>query len=150
MSAYGGTLERTLVIIKPDAVERGLIGQIIARFENRDFAIKGLKLARLDRQTAERLYEVYKGEPFYEPLIEFTTSGPVVLMVLEGNEAVNVVRRMMGATFCTDAEPGTIRGDFGLGQRRNMVHGSDSPETAQREIALFFSEDELVGVARTQ
>lgn len=143
-------MERTLVIIKPDAVERGLIGQIIARFENRGFAIKGLKQVRLDRQAAERLYAVHKGEPFHDLLIEFTMSGPVVLMVLEGNEAVSVVRRMMGSTLCTDAEPGTIRGDFGLGQRQNMVHGSDSPETAQREIALFFSEDELVGVARKQ
>ena len=142
-------MERTLVILKPDAVERGLVGQIIAKFEARGFTIKGLKLARLDGKRAEENYAVHKGKPFYEPLIEFITSGPVVLMVLEGEEAISVVRKMMGATFCTDAEPGTIRGDLGLGQTRNIIHGSDSPETAQKEIALFFSEDELVGEART-
>ena len=142
-------MERTLVILKPDAVERGLVGQIIAKFEARGFTIKGLKLARLDGKRAEENYAVHKGKPFYEPLIEFITSAPVVLMVLEGEQAISVVRKMMGATFCTDAEPGTIRGDLGLGQTRNIIHGSDSPETAQKEIALFFSEDELVGEERT-
>ncbi len=141
-------MERTLVILKPDAVERGLVGQIIARFEARGFTIRGLKLARLDRELAEKNYAVHKDKPFYEPLIEFITSGPVVLMVLEGEEAISVVRKMMGATFCTDAEPGTIRGDFGLGQTQNMIHGSDSPETAKKEIALFFSGEELVGESR--
>jgi len=141
-------VEKTLVIIKPDAVESGLVGQIVARFEARGFTIGGLKLTTLDRQTAEKNYAVHKGKPFYEPLIDFITSGPVVLMVLEGEEAVSVVRKMMGATFCTEAEPGTIRGDFGLGQTRNIIHGSDSLETAQREIALFFSEEELVGGAQ--
>ena len=109
-----------------------------------------MTLARLDRKTAEKHYAVHKGKPFYESLTEFITSGPVVLMVLEGGEAIGVVRKMMGATFCTEADPGTIRGDFGLGHRRNLIHGSDSLETAQSEIALFFSEDELVGVARMQ
>ena len=142
-------MEQTLVILKPDAVEGGLVGQITARFEARGFTIKGLKLVRLDRETAEKNYAVHKGKPFYEPLIEFITSGPVVLMVLEGEEAISVVRKMMGATFCTEAEPGTIRGDLGLGQTRNIIHGSDSPGTAQKEIALFFSEDELVGEERT-
>jgi len=141
-------MERTLVILKPDAVERGLVGQIIAKFEARGFTIKGLKLARLDGKRAEENYAVHKGKPFYEPLIEFITSAPVVLMVLEGEQAISVVRKMMGATFCTDAEPGTIRGDLGLGQTRNIIHGSDSPETAEKEIALFFSKDELVGESR--
>jgi len=140
--------ERTLVILKPDAVERGFIGQITARFEARGFTIKGLKLVRVDPETAEKHYAVHKGKPFYESLIDFITSGPVVLMVLEGEQAISMVRKMMGATFCTDAEPGTIRGDFGLGQTRNLIHGSDSPETAQKEIALFFSEEELVGEVR--
>jgi len=141
-------MERTLVILKPDAVERGLVGQIIAKFEARGFTIKGLKLARLDGKRAEENYAVHKGKPFYEPLIEFITSAPVVLMVLEGEQAISVVRKMMGATFCTDAEPGTIRGDLGLGQTRNIIHGSDSPETAEKEIALFFFKDELVGENR--
>jgi len=142
-------VERTLVILKPDAVERGLVGSITARFESRGFTIKGMKLVRVDPEAAEKHYAVHKGKPFYEPLIDFITSGPVILMVLEGEQAVSVVRKMMGATFCTEAEPGTIRGDFGLGQTRNLIHGSDSLETAQKEIALFFSEDELVGEART-
>jgi nucleoside-diphosphate kinase len=142
-------MERTLVILKPDAVERGLVGQITARFEARGFTIRGMKLARLDRELAEKNYAVHKDKPFYEQLIQFITSGPVVLMVLEGEKAISVVRTMMGATFCTDAEPGTIRGDFGLGQTENMIHGSDSPETAKKEIALFFSEEELVGQSRT-
>jgi nucleoside-diphosphate kinase len=142
-------VERTLVIIKPDGVKRGLIGQIITRFETRGFAVIGLKLVKLSRQLAEKNYAVHKGKPFYEPLVEFMTSDPVVLMVLEGEQAVSVVRKMMGATFCAAAEPGTIRGDFGLGQTENIVHGSDSPETAQREIALFFSENELVRGVRS-
>lgn len=143
-------VERTLIILKPDAVERGLVGQITARFERRRFTIKGMKLVRVDSETAEKHYAVHKGKPFYESLIDFITSGPVVLMVLEAEQAISVVRKMMGATFCIEAEPGTIRGDLGLGQTRNLIHGSDSPETAQKEIALFFCEDELVGETRTE
>lgn len=143
-------MEETLVILKPDAVRRGLVGQIIARFEARGFTIRGLKLARLDRELAEKLYAVHKGKPFYEALIEFIMSGPIVLMALEGGKAISMVRKMMGTTFCTDADPGTIRGDFGLGQTENIIHGSDAPETAQKEISLFFTEEELVGASRGQ
>ena len=137
-------MERTLVMLKPDAVERGLIGQILARFEAKGFKIVAMKMAAMARDLAERHYAAHKGKDFYEPLIRFVTSGPTVFLVLEGKEAVAVVRKMIGATFGVDAEPGTIRGDFGLSNRFNLVHGSDSPESANREIHLFFRPEELV------
>jgi len=137
-------LERTLVMLKPDAVQRGFVGRILARFEAKGLKIVALKLARVDRALAERQYAPHKGKDFYEPLIRFITSAPVVFVVLEGKGAVAVARKMMGATFGPNAEPGTIRGDFGMSNRFNLVHGSDTPEAAQREIAIFFRPEELI------
>ncbi|MGB2937896.1 MAG: nucleoside-diphosphate kinase [Phycisphaerae bacterium] len=136
-------MQRTLVIVKPDAVQRGLVGRILARFEAKGLKIIALKMATIDRPTAERQYAAHKGTDFYEPLIRFMTSGPLVFLVLEGKEAVAVVRKMLGATFGPDADPGTIRGDFGASNRFNLVHGSDSPAAAEEEIALFFKPEEL-------
>jgi nucleoside-diphosphate kinase len=137
-------LERTLVILKPDAVQRGLVGQILARFEAKGLQIVALKMRQLDRALAERHYAPHKGKDFYEPLIRFVTSSPMVFLVLEGKGAVAVARQMMGATFGPAAEPGTLRGDFGVSNRFNLVHGSDSADAAAREIALFFRPDELL------
>lgn len=137
-------MQRTLVMVKPDAVHRGLIGRVVARFEAKGLKIVALKMAMADRALAQRLYAPHEGEDFYEPLIRFITSGPMILLVLEGKGAVAVVRKMLGATFGPDAEPGTIRGDFGVSNRFNLVHGSDSPEAAAQEIALFFKPDELI------
>ena len=137
-------MERTLVMLKPDAVQRGFVGRILARFEAKGLKIVALKLARVDRALAERQYALHKGKDFYEPLIRFVTSAPVVFVALEGKGAVAVARKMMGATFGPNAEPGTIRGDFGMSNRFNLVHGSDTPDAAQREIALFFRPEELI------
>jgi len=141
-------LERTLVIIKPDAVQRGLIGEIITRFERRGLRLAGMKLIHIDESLAQRHYAIHKGKPFYEPLIRYITSSPVVVMVLEGNEAINIVRRTMGATKPAEAAPGTIRADFSLEIGRNLVHGSDGLETATFEVPLFFGEDELLSYER--
>ncbi|MCD6520516.1 MAG: nucleoside-diphosphate kinase [Anaerolineae bacterium] len=141
-------MERTLVIIKPDAVQRGLVGEIISRLENRGLKIVGMKLIQIDEALARRHYSVHEGKPFFEGLIRYITSAPVVVMVLEGKKAIEVVRRTMGATNPVEAAPGTIRADFALEIGRNLVHGSDGPETAQREIALFFREEELVSWQR--
>ena len=137
-------MERTLVMLKPDAVQRGFVGQILARFEAKGLKIVALKMALVERGLAERHYAPHKGKDFYEPLLRFVTSGPMVFLVLEGKGAVAVVRKMMGATFGPNAEPGTVRGDFGLSNRFNLIHGSDAPEAAQREIALFFRPEELI------
>jgi len=137
-------LERTLVMLKPDAVQRGFIGRILARFEAKGLKIVALKMALVDRALAERHYAPHKGKDFYEPLLRFVTSGPMVFLVLEGKGAVAVVRKMMGATFGPNAEPGTVRGDFGLSNRFNLIHGSDAPDVAEREIALFFRPEELI------
>jgi nucleoside-diphosphate kinase len=136
-------LERTLFLVKPDAVERGLVGEIVARFERRGFVIRGMKLMRVREQQAAEHYVEHVGKPFYPELVEFITSGPVVAMVLEGLGAVVTVRAMMGATNPLDSAPGTIRGDFALDLGRNVVHGSDSPTSAAREIAIFFKDSEL-------
>jgi nucleoside-diphosphate kinase len=141
-------LERTLVIIKPDAVQRGLIGEIITRFERRGLRIAALKLIRITEALARRHYAIHEGKSFYEPLIGYITSSPVVVMVLEGNQAIEVVRRTMGATNPTEAVPGTIRADFGLEIGRNLVHGSDGSETAAFEVPLFFTEDEILSYGR--
>lgn len=141
-------MERTLVIIKPDAVQRGLVGQIISRFEARGLKIAGMKFMQIDRDLAARHYAVHQGKPFYPGLIEYITSSPVVVMVLEGPKAIEIVRRTMGATNPVEAQPGTIRADFALMIGRNLVHGSDSPETAQCEIDLYFTETEMVSWAR--
>jgi nucleoside-diphosphate kinase len=141
-------LERTLVIIKPDAVQRGLIGEIVTRFERRGLRIAALKLIHIDEPLARRHYAIHEGKPFYEPLIRYITSSPVVVMVLEGNDAIEIVRRTMGATNPAEATPGTIRADFALEIGRNLVHGSDGPETAAFEVPLFFTEDEILSYGR--
>ena len=141
-------MEHTLVIIKPDAVQRGLIGEIINRFERRGLRIVALKLIQIDEALAQRHYAIHEGKPFYEPLIRYITSSPVVVMVLEGNNAIEVARRTMGATNPAEAAPGTIRSDFSLEIGRNLVHGSDGPETAAFEVPLFFTEDELLSYER--
>jgi len=141
-------VERTLVIIKPDGVQRGLIGEIIRRFERRGLRIAAMKMIQISTELAERHYAVHKGKPFYEGLIQYITSGPVVVMVLEGKQAIEIVRRTMGATNPAEAAPGTIRADFGVEIGRNLVHGSDSPETAAFEVPLFFSEEEILSYSR--
>jgi nucleoside-diphosphate kinase len=141
-------LERTLIIIKPDAVQRGLVGQIITRFERRGLRLAGLKLIHIDESLAERHYAIHKGKPFYEPLIQYITSSPVVVLALEGNDAIEIARRTMGATNPAEAAPGTIRADFALEIGRNLVHGSDGPDTAAIEVPLFFTEDEILSYER--
>ena len=132
-------MECTLVILKPDAVQRGLVGAIVSRFEAKGLKIAAMKMMRISRELAERNYAMHRGKDFYEPLLAFMTAGPVVAMVLEGNDAVRVARTMMGSTFGPDAQPGTIRGDYGLSKRYNLIHGSDSPASAEQEIAVFFT-----------
>ena len=131
-------MERTLVIIKPDAVQRGLIGEIIGRLERRGLKIVGMKLMQIDEALARRHYGVHEGKPFFEGLISYISSAPVVVMVLEGASAIEVVRNTMGATNPAKAAPGTIRADLGLEVGRNLIHGSDGPDTAAHEIELFF------------
>lgn len=137
-------MERTLVFLKPDAVMRALVGEIILRFERKGFSIIGLKMVKLSEDFVRGHYAPHRGKDFYEPLVRYVVSGPVVGMVLEGKNAVSVVRKMMGETFGCDSPPGTIRGDLALSNRFNLIHGSDTVETAEREIRTFFSEDELV------
>ena len=136
--------ERTFVMIKPDAHARRLSGEILARFERRGFTIRGMKLRRVTGDQAASHYAEHEGKPFYPELVEFITSGPVVAMVLEGPAAVSTVRTMMGATDPLGSAPGTIRGDYALEIGENAVHGSDSVGSAEREIAIYFTEDELV------
>jgi nucleoside-diphosphate kinase len=141
-------VEQTLVIVKPDGVQRGLAGDIISRFERRGLRIAALKLMQISLELAQRHYAVHKGKPFYEPLLQYITSGPVVVMVLEGKDAIEIVRRTMGATKPAQAAPGTIRADLALETGRNLVHGSDSPETAAFEIPLFFGDGEILSYSR--
>lgn len=141
-------MERTLVIIKPDGVQRGLIGPIITRLERRGLKITAMKMIQMGYDLARKHYAVHEGKPFYEGLIEYITSGPVVVMVVEGKKAIEIVRRTMGATNPMEAAPGTIRADYGLEIGRNLVHGSDGPETAAFEIPLFFNEDEILSYTR--
>jgi nucleoside-diphosphate kinase len=136
--------ERTLVLIKPDALERRLAGEILARLEQRGLAMRAAKLVQVDRGLAERHYEEHREKPFFGELVEFITSAPTLALVIEGESAVAVVRATMGATNPVNAAPGTIRGDLALAMPDNLVHGSDSPESAEREIALWFSDHELV------
>jgi len=137
-------VERTLVIIKPDGVQRGLVGPVITRLERRGLRLVAMRFMQITKELAGRHYAVHKGKPFYEPLLDYITSGPVVVMVWEAPDTIAIVRKTMGATRPAEAEPGTIRGDFGLEVGRNIVHGSDGPETAAFEIGLFFDRDELV------
>lgn len=141
-------MERTLVIVKPDAVQRGLIGRIIDRFERRGLRIAAMKMMHIDQELAETHYGIHKGKPFYEGLIDYITSSPVVVMVIEGDGAIEIVRATMGATAPAEAVPGTIRGDFGVEVSRNLVHGSDGADTAAFEIDLFFDEDEILSYGR--
>ena len=136
-------MQNTLIIFKPDAVQRRLVGSILARFEAKGLRIAALKLIQVDRALAEQHYGEHAGRPFFEGLIQFITGGPVVVGVLAGNEAISVVRTMLGATNGTAAAPGTIRGDYSISKQNNLVHGSDSPESAAREIALWFKEGEV-------
>ena len=131
-------MDRTLVLVKPDAFERALTGEVIARFERKGLRIAALKHMTVDREMAERHYEEHREKPFFGELVQFITGGPLVAMVLEGHEAVTAARQVIGATNPLEAAPGSIRGDFALEVGQNMVHGSDSPESAEREAALFF------------
>ena len=131
-------LERTLVLVKPDGVRRGLSGEIVARFEARGFKLRGARLTKISRAVAQKHYAEHKERPFFGELVDFITSGPVLAVALEGESAIAAVRTMMGATNPVTAAPGTIRGDFALLMGENIVHGSDSKESAKRELALFF------------
>ena len=135
--------ERTFVLLKPDAVQRGLVGEVTGRFERRGLKIVAMKMVQVTRALAETYYAEHKGKGFFEPLMTYIGSGPVVAMILEGEGAVAAVRRMMGKTKSAEAEPGTIRGDLALTIGRNIIHGSDSAESAKREISLFFRPDEI-------
>lgn len=137
-------MERTLILVKPDGVQRGLMGEIIGRFERRGLKLIGMKFLHMSQALAEEHYAVHKGRPFYDALVAYITSGPVVAMVWEGNDAIAAARATIGATKPVDASPGTIRGDFGMEIGRNLVHGSDSPENGMAEAAIYFTEDELV------
>jgi len=137
-------MERTLVIIKPDAVQRGLIGEIIARLERRGLKIVAMKMMQISKELAAKHYAVHFGKPFYEGLIEYITSSPVVVMAVEGKRAIEIVRNTMGATNPAQAMPGTIRADLAVEIGRNLIHGSDGPETAIFELGLFFGEDEML------
>ena len=137
-------VEKTLVLVKPDGVKRGLIGEVIRRFERKGLRIRALKMLWMTREQAEEFYSVHREKPFFNDLVLFITSGPIVAMVLEGDEAISVVRLMIGATDGRKAQPGTIRGDFALSIQDNVVHASDSPESFEREFKVIFKEDEVV------
>lgn len=133
-------MERTLILLKPDAVQRGLVGQILSRFESKGLKIAAMKLMQISPELAAKHYEAHKERKFYPGLVKFMTSSPVVALAIEGIDAIKICRTLMGATFGADAAPGTIRGDFGVSRSYNLVHGSDSPEAAARELGLFFPE----------
>jgi nucleoside-diphosphate kinase len=137
-------LERTLVVVKPDGVRRGLVGEVISRFERKGFRLKALKMTWMTREQAEQFYEVHRGKPFYEELVKFVTSGPVVAMIVEGESAISVARIMIGVTDGRKAQPGTIRGDYSLSILENIVHASDSEESFYREYKVLFSDLEVV------
>jgi len=137
-------MERSLVLLKPDTVQRGLIGELITRLEEKGLKISAMKLMQVSEDLAKRHYEEHLEKDFFSDLFNFITSSPIVAMVVEGDQAVSVIRKMMGATNPFEADPGTIRGDYGLDLTKNLVHGSDSAESAKREIDLFFDEDEIV------
>jgi nucleoside-diphosphate kinase len=143
------SMQQTLILLKPDCIQRRLIGSIIQRFEAKGLRLAGLKMVQASRQLAEQHYAVHKGKPFYNSLLDFLTAGPTVAMVWEGREAVVVARNLMGVTDGTKAAPATIRGDFALSVQNNLVHGSDSPENAATEIALWFKPGELVSFSPT-
>jgi len=141
-------IERTLVIIKPDGVQRNLVGEVLRRFENRGLRIAALKLMQIPRATAEDHYAEHKGKGFYEGTVSYMTSAPVVVFVLEGPDAIAASRSTTGATNPLNAQPGTIRADYGINISRNIIHGSDKPETAEREIKLYFKPEEVISYQR--
>ena len=136
-------MERSLVLIKPDAIQRGLTGTIISRLEKVGVKLVAIKMLHMDKALAQRHYDIHKDKPFFDNLVNYITSAPIIAIIFEGEKAVEVIRKAMGATDPAKAETGTIRGDFGVNIEQNSVHGSDSTETATREIELFFSEDEI-------
>lgn len=137
-------MERSLIILKPDAVQRGLIGPILTRLEQRGLKIAGLKLIKIDESLARQHYAVHEGRPFFDSLVQYIVSGPVVVLVVAGKDVIQIVRNTVGATNPAQAAPGTIRGDFGLEIGRNLIHASDSPENGEKEVALFFQSNELM------
>ena len=141
-------METTLIILKPDAVQRGLMGRIITRFEDKGLEIVGCKLMTISQDLAAKHYEGHQGKPFYDGLVRFMTSSPVLVLAVRGLGAIGICRKMMGATFGSKAEPGTIRGDFGVSNSFNLIHGSDSPEAAERELSLFFGAGEVQQITR--
>jgi nucleoside-diphosphate kinase len=141
-------MEQTLILVKPDGVQRGLIGQIISRFESRGMKLVGLKFIQMTNELAAQHYAIHQGKNFYDSLIEYIVSGPVVAMVWAGEDAIAAARATMGSTRPVDSPPGTIRGDFGMEVGRNLVHGSDEPENAKNEVALFFDKSELINWQR--
>jgi nucleoside-diphosphate kinase len=142
-------MQRTLILLKPDAIHRRLVGTLVHRFEQKGLRLVGMKLLQPDRGLAEKHYAVHKGKPFYDSLLQFLTSGPVVAVCVEGREAVAVARTMMGTTDGAKSPPGTIRGDYGITVQNNLVHGSDSPENAAIETALWFRPEELLSYTLT-
>ncbi len=142
-------MEKTFIMVKPDGVQRNIIGEIVTRFERKGFQLVGAKLMQVSRELAEKHYAEHKDKPFFEELVDFITSGPVFAMVWQGENVIATARQMMGKTNPQEALPGTIRGDFGLTVGKNVIHGSDSPDSAKREIALFFKEEELLNYDKT-
>ncbi|MEO1007971.1 MAG: nucleoside-diphosphate kinase [Planctomycetota bacterium] len=141
-------METTLIILKPDAVQRGLVGRVIARLEDKGLQIVGCKLMQISQELAATHYGEHKGKPFYDGLVRFMTGAPVLVLAVRGLGAIAICRKLMGATFGSKAEPGTIRGDFGVSNSFNLIHGSDSPEAAERELKLFFGEGEVLDYER--
>ncbi len=139
-----GRKEKTFMLLKPDAIQRGLVGKIISRFEQKGFKIAAAKLVQVSREQAERHYACHKGKRFFDSLVEFIISSPCMALVLEGSNAIKLCRRIMGATEPTDSEPGTIRGDFALDVKHNLIHGSDCPDSYSHEVAVYFTEEEIL------
>jgi len=142
-------MERTFLMVKPDGVQRSLIGEIVSRFEKKGFQLVAAKLMHVSRELAEKHYEEHKDRPFFNELVDFVTSAPVFAMVWQGHNVIKTARHMMGTTNPSEAAPGTIRGDFGVSMGMNIIHGSDSPENAEREIKLWFREDEILSYEKT-
>jgi nucleoside-diphosphate kinase len=136
-------MQTTLIILKPDALQRGLMGRVLSRFEDKGLQVVGAKMMKISPELAARHYQAHRGKKFYASLVKYMTSRPVLVLAVRGNNAIEVARKMMGATFGSKAEPGTIRGDFGVSNSMNLIHGSDSPESAERELGLFFASGEL-------
>lgn len=143
-------MERSLVLLKPDTVQRGLVGELTGRLEDKGLKIAGMKLMKVGEELAKEHYKEHLEKDFFSDLFEFITSSPIVAMVVEGEQAISVIRKMMGATNPFEADPGTIRGDYGLDLTKNLIHGSDSPGSAAREIDLFFDEDEILDYKLTE